>query len=452
MWILTFHYPSLLNNSRAISLSHDKESILHILTLFYAQQLAAHLHVTVDNINEAINRLKNKSSYGHDEISNKINKSAKNSLIQPLMLIINQMLMTGKFPSDLKISRVKPLFESGDASLFSNYRPISLLPSFSKNFEYIIFKQLYTYMNDNKLFSIEHYGFRTGHSTELAALHLVNDLTKQMDTGKVPTNIYIDLSKAFDTLDHSILLDKLNYYGIRGIAYNLLHSYISNRYQYVDFNGSISSTKVVDTGVPQGSIRGPLLFLIYINDLPRVSPLFNMVMYVDDTTLYCNLSNNTNENDLNSELHKISGGLTSNKLSLNAQKTKFMVFHSMQRKVKYPVLTINNTIIERVKQFNFLGIILHYILKWQKHIDYISKKVSKAIGVMYRLKHIYPEAVLLIIYQSIINAHFTYGLLVWVSKINTNHPLLLLQKRALRIVKNTDYVAHSEPICKDLRL
>ena len=131
---------------------------------------------------------------------------------------------------------------------------------------------------------------------------------------------------------------------------------------------------------------------------------------------------------------------------------QFIVFHSMQRKVKYPVLTINNTIIERVKQFNFLGIILHYTLKWQKHIDYISKKVSKAIGVMYRLKHIYPEAVLLIIYQSIINAHFTYGLLVWGSKINTNHPLHLLQKRALRIVKNTDYVAHSEPICKDLRL
>ena len=119
-----------------------------------------------DNINEAINRLKNKSSYGHDEISNKIIKSANNSLIQPLMLIINQMLMTDEFPSDLKISRVKPLFKFGDASLFSNYRPISLLPSFSKKFEHIIFKQLYTYMNDNKLFSIEQYGFRTGHSIQ----------------------------------------------------------------------------------------------------------------------------------------------------------------------------------------------------------------------------------------------------------------------------------------------
>ena len=216
-----------------------------------------------------------------------------------------------------------PLFKSEDASLFLNYRLISLLPSFSKFFEYIIYKQLYTYMNDNKLFSIEQYGFQTGHSTELAALHLINALIKQMYTGKVPTNIYIDLSKGFDTLDHSILLDKLNYYGIRGVANNLLNSYLSYRYQYVAFNGSISSTKVVDTGVPQGSILGPLLFFIYINDLPRVSPLFIMVMYADDITLHCNLSNNTNTN---SELHKISEWLTSNKLSLNAQKTKFYGF------------------------------------------------------------------------------------------------------------------------------
>ena len=188
-------------------------------------------------------------------------------------------------------------------------------------------------MNDNKLFSIEQHGFRTGHSTELAALHLVNDLTKQMDTGKVPTND-IDLSKAFDTLDHSILLDKLNYYDIRGVSNNLLHSYISNRYQYVDFNGSMSSTKVVDTSVSQGLILGPLLFLIYIKDLPRVSPLFNMVMYTDDTTLYYKLSNNTNKNDLNSELHKISEWLASNKLSLNAFRYYITLYSKMAETYK----------------------------------------------------------------------------------------------------------------------
>ena len=160
---------------------------------------------------------------------------------------------------------------------------------------------------------------------KLLMILLINFYT-QMDSGKVPINIYIDLSKAFDKLDHAILLDKLNYYGVRGVAYRLFHSYLSNRYQYVEYNGSISSTKVVDTGVPQGSTLGPLLFLISINNLPCVSPLFNMVMYAGDTTLYCNLSNNPNDNYLNSELNKISEWLSSNKLPLNVRKTKFMVF------------------------------------------------------------------------------------------------------------------------------
>ena len=142
----------------------------------------------------------------------------------------------------------------------------------------------------------------------------------------------------------------------------------------LSLTGQLPQLKIVDTGVPQGSILGPLLFLIYINDLPCVSLLFNMVMYAEDTTLYCNLSNNANENYLNSELNKISEWLASNKLSLDARKTKFIMFHTVQRKVQYPILTINNTVIERVKQFNFLGIILHYTLKWQKHIDHVSQR------------------------------------------------------------------------------
>ena len=233
-------------------------------------------------------------------------KSAKEFLVEPLTLLVNQMLQSGHFPSELKISRVKPLFKNDDPAMFSSYRPISLLPSMSKIFEYVIFYQLFDYMCTNNLLTIEQFGYRTGHSTELAAIQLVDHLTKQMDMGKVPTNIYIDLSKAFDTLDHSILLDKLTYYGVCGLENLLLRNYLSGiRHQYVDYSGSKSRTNSISLGVPQGSILGPLLFLIYINDLPKVSHVFSMLMYADDTTLYCNLNDSTSEILLNNELTKI---------------------------------------------------------------------------------------------------------------------------------------------------
>ena len=441
-----------INIGRQLS---DKIQSPHHYSDYLHNQVESHLQLKpiseIDTRN-IINNLKNKASYGHDEISNKLIKRAGPALIKSLTLMVNQMLFTGIFPDSLKISKVKPLFKAGDPVLISNYRPILLLPSLSKIFEHIIFRQLFDYMTDNNLFAIDQYGFRSGHSTELAALHLIDYLTKQMDVGEIPINIYIDLSKAFDTLDHTILLAKLRYYGIRGVAHKLMLNYLSHRYQYVEYNGVQSSSQHINTGVPQGSILGPLLFLFYINDLPLVSPVFRMLMYADDTTLFCNINNDINDNEINRQLNTINEWLLSNKLSLNIKKTKYMVFHTNQRRVLYPNLYLNMMKIERVTQFNFLGIVLSSNLKWDKHTDHISKKISRAISVMYRLKQIYPHAVLLTLYQAIIYPHFIYGLLVWGSKIENGHPLHLLQKKALRIVANQDYIAHSEPICKALNL
>ena len=405
--------------------------------------------VYIDNV---INKLKNKSSCGYDNISNKHIKYARSVLIKPLTLLINQCLHTGVYPSQLKMSRVKPLFKSGDKSLFSNYRPISLLPSLSKIFERVIFDQLLAYFTNNNLLCLNQFGFRPGHSTELAALRLVDHLITEMDRNRVPTNIYIDLSKAFDTLNHSILLEKLEYYGIADNSLSLLHNYLTDRCQYVEYNGHRSNTLPISTGVPQGSVLGPLLFLIYINDLPMVSDIFNMMMYADDTTIYCNIDQNVSDEVINMELSKVSQWLAANKLSLNVAKTKFMVFHMHQKAVNYPDLYLNGNKIERVTQFNYLGLILQANLSWNKHISHISLKVSKTIGILNRLKSIYPRKVLLTLYNTLILPHFNYCILSWGSVLRENHQLHLLQKKAIRIITNSNYIAHTEPLLKELEL
>ena len=221
-------------------------------------------------------------------------------------------------------------------------RPISILPVISKVLEKIIYKQLYCFFKEHDLLYESQYGFRTEHSTELAAMELIDRLILTMDNNETPLNIYLDMSKAFDTIDHTILINKLTFYGIHGVALDLIKSYLNNRYQFVEYDGVQSSMLPISTGVPQGSILGPLLFITYINDFPNASRLFNFIMYADDTTLSCTVPRSLNPNEnvefecsLNKELCGIDEWLKVNKLSLNVNKSKYMLFNAGNKRL-YP--------------------------------------------------------------------------------------------------------------------
>ena len=246
-----------------------------------------------------------------------------------------------------------------------NYRPISLLPVFSKLFERVIFNQLHDHFNFHNLYFNSQYGFRKKHSTEFAVLELLDKTIKYMNSGDVPISIFLDLSKAFDTLDHDILLAKLSYYGVKSTALSLFKSYLSNRKQYVEYLNTTSNFTDIKTGVPQGSILGPLLFIIYINDFPSASKIFSLIMYADDTTLCSTLNafkpeshNETFNGNIDKELCKIDKWLKLNKLALNTTKSKFIIFHMPQKRVEIPLIKINNVNIECVANFDFLGVVI----------------------------------------------------------------------------------------------
>ena len=324
---------------------------------------------TLNEVNEQtvtriIENIPAKNSCGYDDISSIFLKQITTSIIKPLTIVINQVLNNGIFPDKLMIAKVVPIFKSGDCTLTNNYRPISLLPVISKVIEKIIYTQLSLYFKSNKLFSDSQYGFRPNHSTEQATLELTDRIISAMDNNDVPIGIFLDLSKAFDTIDHAILLSKLEHYGVDGIPLQLVKNYLTNRKQYVKLNEVNSNLLPINTGVPQGSILGPLLFIIYINDFARASSIFDFICYADDTTLFSTLNNLVNAQNINpdiiinKELAKINEWLEINKLSLNVTKTKFMVFHTQHkhRAIKPPVPKINNTNIEKVEQFKFLGL------------------------------------------------------------------------------------------------
>ena len=324
--------------------------------------------------------------------------------------IYNESISLGVVPNILKISRVTPIFKNGVETDPNNYRPISIISPFAKAFERLVYEQLNSFLVKKKIISNYQFGFRKGYSTEQAILEITENFKSAIDNGKITYGLFLDLSKAFDTVNHQILIDKLCKYGIRGTPLAWFTDYLSNRQQYVKIGNTESDLLTLTCGVPQGSTLGPLLFILYINDMPNCSKKLSFRIFADDTNVfYSSNSIDDIEKVMNEELQSILQYCNVNKLSINIKKTNFMVITSCRKKTRR--IKIGN--FEQKCYIKYLGIYIDQNLSWHQQISHVYNKIVKNTGIISKLRYCIDLNMLKQVYYSLIFPYINYGLMSW---------------------------------------
>ena len=425
--------------------------------------------VTASEIINTVKLLEGKKSTDMNGVSMLLIKNCIWSIATPLAFIFNKSFETGIIPSQFKISKVVPIFKSGDPRLADNYCPISLISNISKILEKIMGIRLTAFLENNSLITSSQFGFRKNHSTIHPIVQFQNFITNSLNRKEHAIAIFCDLRKAFDTVDHKILFQKLYKLGVRGVELDWFKNYLTNRFQFVSIDEICSTLINIKIGVPQGSVLGPLLFLVYINDLPLSTQLF-VLMFADDTTLLAS-SNNIVDlyNFVNAEFYKLTTYFRLNKLALHPDKTKYMLFTNNNNvKCNNLSLIINNNNptepysnnhvnpITRVygnpedPSIKFLGVYIDPKLNFKHHVNILVKKLSSSLYFMRKAKNIVSTKAMKFIYYSIFHSHIIYAIQSWSSCSQSSmNTVFKMQKKAIRIISGTAYNSHTESLFKE---
>ena len=396
-----------------------------------------------------ISMLNPKKKNGPNSIPTEILHLIANDICKPLTIIFNKSFAAGECPDLLKIASTIPIFKKDSKLIVSNYRPISLLSNINKILEKLMFKRVYDFLEKYKCIYKLQFGFRSKHSTNHALVDITETIRAALDDKKIAGGIFVDLQKAFDTVNHDILVDKLSHYGIRGKTNDWFRSYLSNRIQYVSILGYDSGIKYMRHGVPQGSVLGPLLFLIYINDLNKAIKYSKVYHFADDTNLL-KITNSPSQlrSQINMDLKLLYKWLLANKISLNCAKTESIIFHKPGQKPSYVFkFKMNGHRVRPSDSIKYLGVYLDSTLSGKHHCDILAKKLKRANGMLTKIRHYVPETELRSIYYAIFSSHMTYGAQIWGQTITVhNENIFKLQNRAMRIITFSDFKADAEPL------